>query len=38
MMMALNFQAKKHERIDYVTQKNCTVRLGDVRSQYPEVL
>ena len=36
MMMALNFQAKKHEELIMSSKKNCTVRLGDVRSQYPE--
>ena len=32
----IKLSGKKTWRIDYVTQKNCTVRLGDVRSQYPE--
>ena len=35
-MMALNFQAKKHEELIMSRKKNCTVRLGDVRNQYPE--
>lgn len=35
-MMALNFQATKHEELLMARKKNCTVRLGDVRSQYPE--
>lgn len=34
--MALNFQAVKHEELLMARKKNCTVRLGDVRSQYPE--
>ena len=35
-MMALNFQAPKHEKLLMVRKKNCTVRLGDVSKQYPE--
>ncbi len=35
-MMSLNFQAPKHEELLMQRKKNCTVRLGDVRSQYPE--
>ena len=35
-MMALNFQAEKHEKLLMARKKNCTVRLGDVRSHYPE--
>ena len=35
-MMSLNFQAPKHEKLLMAKKKNCTVRLGDVRKQYPE--
>lgn len=35
-MMSLNFQAPKHEKLLLERKKNCTVRLGDVRDQYPE--
>lgn len=35
-MFALNFQAKKHEKLLLARQKNCTVRLGDVRDHFPE--
>lgn len=35
-MMALNFQAEKHERMLVARTKNCSVRLGDVSKQYPE--
>ena len=35
-MMSLNFQAPKHEKLLMARKKNCTVRLGDVRKQYPE--
>jgi len=35
-MMSLNFQAQKHEKLLIARQKNCTVRLGDVRKHYPE--
>ncbi len=35
-MMALNFQAEKHERMLVGRLKNCTVRLGDVSKLYPE--
>jgi hypothetical protein len=35
-MMALNFQAKKHEKMLAARTKRCTVRLGDVSSFYPE--
>lgn len=35
-MMALNFQAPKHKKLLMERTKNCTVRLGDVSSQYPE--
>ncbi|RGS72658.1 RNA-binding protein [Mitsuokella sp. AF33-22] len=36
MMMALNFQAAKHKKMLMERTKNCTVRLGDVSSQFPE--
>lgn len=35
-MMSLNFQAPKHEKLLMERKKNCTVRLGDVRNQFPE--
>jgi len=35
-MMALNFQAPKHKKMLMERTKNCTVRLGDRRQQYPE--
>lgn len=35
-MMALNFQEKKHREMLMARSKNCTVRLGDVTSLYPE--
>ncbi len=35
-MMALNFQAEKHERMLVARTKNCTVRLGDVSREFPE--
>ncbi|WP_425057826.1 hypothetical protein SCACP_23850 [Sporomusa carbonis] len=35
-MFALNFQSPNHEKLLISRQKNCTVRLGDMRSTYPE--
>ena len=35
-MMALNFQELKHREMLMARSKNCTVRLGDVSSLYPE--
>lgn len=35
-MMALNFRAEKHKKMLIARTKRCTVRLGDVSSQYPE--
>ena len=35
-MMALNFQAPKHEKLLMARKKNCTIWLGDVSKQYPE--
>lgn len=33
-MFALNFQSQNHEKLLLARQKNCTVRLGDVRDKY----
>nr|WP_092071904.1 ASCH domain-containing protein [Dendrosporobacter quercicolus]NSL49447.1 RNA-binding protein [Dendrosporobacter quercicolus DSM 1736]SDM31088.1 hypothetical protein SAMN04488502_103226 [Dendrosporobacter quercicolus] len=33
-MFALNFQSHNHEKLLIARQKNCTVRLGDVRDKY----
>jgi len=35
-MFALNFQSQHHEKLLISRQKNCTVRLGNIREQYPE--
>ena len=35
-MFVLNFQSPNHEKLLLNRQKNCTVRLGDMRSTYPE--
>lgn len=35
-MFALNFQSEDHEKMLISRTKNCTVRLGDVSSSYPE--
>jgi len=35
-MLALNFQSPNHEKLLISRQKNCTVRLGDIRDSYPE--
>jgi hypothetical protein len=35
-MFALNFQSEHHEQMLISRKKNCTVRLGDVSSAYPE--
>lgn len=35
-MFALNFQSPNHETLLISRQKNCTVRLGDIRKEYPE--
>ena len=35
-MMALNFRDPKHREMLMARSKNCTVRLGDVSSLYPE--
>ncbi|MDF2500452.1 MAG: hypothetical protein K0Q77_1166 [Anaerosporomusa subterranea] len=35
-MFALNFQSEHHEQMLVSRAKNCTVRLGDVSSAYPE--
>ena len=35
-MMSLNFQAEKHAKLLEARKKTCTVRLGDVSSQFPE--
>jgi len=35
-MFALNFQSPNHEKLLLSRQKNCTIRLGDIRDAYPE--
>jgi len=35
-MFALNFQSPYHEELLRARIKNCTIRLGDVRNEYPE--
>ncbi|HWR40027.1 MAG TPA: ASCH domain-containing protein [Patescibacteria group bacterium] len=35
-MFVLNFQSPNHEKLLISRQKNCTVRLGDIRKEYPE--
>ncbi|BBB92074.1 MAG TPA: RNA-binding protein [Methylomusa anaerophila] len=35
-MFALNFQLPNHEKLLISRQKNCTIRLGDIRDAYPE--
>ena len=35
-MFALNFQSEYHEEMLISRKKNCTVRLGDVSSAFPE--
>ena len=35
-MMALNFREEKHKKMLIARTKKCTVRLGDVSSQFPE--
>lgn len=32
----IKLSGKKHEELIMSRKKNCTVRLGDVRNQYPE--
>src|SRR4051794_17968580 len=36
MMFALNFQSPNHEKLLISRTKNCTIRLGDIRTSYPE--
>ncbi|MEL7642465.1 MULTISPECIES: ASCH domain-containing protein [Bacteria] len=35
-MFVLNFQSPNHEKLLISRQKNCTVRLGDMKNTYPE--